>query len=287
MSGQEIIKLERKANWVRRQTLEMCVRANTGFLASAFSSVEILVSLYYGGILRVDPENPLWPERDRFIMSKGHAISLYPILADQGFFPLHNLETFCQENCILGAIAENNIPGTEVVAGSLGHGLGLGSGMALAAKMNKEQYMTVVLLGDGECQEGSVWEAAMFAGHHQLNNLVAIVDRNFLGVTDFTENFLRLNPFAEKWQSFSWDATVIDGHSFPDILQALANFRSRKSEKPLVLIAQTTKGKGLSFMENIPLWHATSVSGKYIPLAREELQRKENELNRGTDHENC
>lgn len=271
-----INKLEEKANWVRRQTLEMCVRANTGFLASAFSSVELLVALYYGDILRFNAANPEWDERDRFFLSKGHAITLYPILADLGFFSISELDRFCQEDCMLGAIAENNIPGTEAVSGSLGHGLGIATGTALAAKMDGKSYISVALLGDGECQEGSVWESAMFAGHHELNNLVAIVDRNFLGVTDFTENFLRLNPFEDKWNSFGWEAATINGHSFEEIFAALKDFRQRSSNKPLVIIANTIKGKGVSFMENKPLWHARVVSGEQVEIARKELIHEKN-----------
>lgn len=268
-----MIELEERAKWLCQEILEMCGRAGTGHVSSAFSCVEIVTALYYGSILRFDPRNPTWEERDRFIISKGHSgIAVYPILADLGFLPKEELEKFAQGGGILGVHASRNIPGIEATTGSLGHGLGLGVGLAMAARMDRKLHMTVVLLGDGECYEGSVWEAAMFASHHHLNNLVAIVDRNNLCTIDFTENLVRLEPFWEKWVSFGWDAVTIDGHSFEGILAAFKDFRSRRSSNPLVIIANTVKGKGVSFMENVPLWHATTPSGKLLEKAKEELQ---------------
>lgn len=269
----EITGLIDKAKWLRRQVLEMCGRAGTGHVSSALSCIDIVVALYYGGILRFDPANPDWEERDRFIISKGHSgIAVYPILANLGFFAEDELEKFCQVDSILGVHASRDIPGIEATTGSLGHGLGLASGLALAAKMDKKLYMTVALLGDGECYEGAVWESAMFAAHHQLNNLVAIVDRNKLCTIDFTENFLRLNPLADKWKSFGWDVVNIPGHSIGVILGAFSNFCSRGSSRPLVIIADTVKGKGISFIENVPLWHAICPKGKDLERAREELK---------------
>jgi len=266
--------LDNKARWLRREVLEMCGRAGTGHVSSAFSCIEIVVALYYGGILRFDPENPDWDERDRFIISKGHSgIAVYPILADLGFFAKEELERFCQTDSILGVHASRNIPGIEATTGSLGHGLGLATGLALAAKMDRKLHMTVVLLGDGECYEGAVWESAMFAGHHGLNNLVAIVDRNMLCTTDFTENFLHLMPLEDKWRQFGWNVVTVDGHSFEQILSAFSDFRSRRSSKPLAIIANTTKGKGISFMENVPIWHAVTPKGNQLETAKEELSK--------------
>lgn len=275
-----IAQLKQKANWVRKQVLEMCVRAGCGHIASSFSSADILVAVYYGGLFRFDPANPDWDERDRLIMSKGHgAIALYPILADLGFFSRDELSRFCQGDSMLGAHPDNNIPGIEVIAGSLGHGLGFATGLALCAKMDGKDYATVALLGDGECYEGAVWEAAMFAGHHQLNNLTGIIDRNGLSVTDFTENSLRLNPLDNKWKSFGWDTITVDGHSFEQLLAALNNLRSPNSTKPLMIIANTVKGKGVSFMQNKPIWHVTVPSGEQLEMARKELELIENETN--------
>jgi transketolase len=266
-----VTELESKARWLRREILEMCAKAGTGHVSSAFSCVEIAVSLYYGGILHFDSQNP--DGRDRFIISKGQSgIVVYPILADLGFFPKDELTKFCQSDGILGVHASKNIPGIEATTGSLGHGLGLGTGMALAAKMDSKLYMTFVLLGDGECYEGSVWEQAMFAAHHHLNNLVAIIDRNNLCTTDFTENIVALEPLREKWLSFGWSTMYIDGHSFTEILAALQVCRERRTSRPQVIIANTVKGKGVSFMENVPLWHAVCPTGEQLEQARRELE---------------
>lgn len=268
----DITQLEEKAKWLRREILEMCTTAGTGHLASAFSCVEIMVALYYGGILHFDPANPDWDERDRFIISKGHCgIAVYPILAELGFFPTSEIKRFAQKGGILGVHTSRDIPGIEVTAGSLGHGLGIATGLALSAKMDRKLFLTVALLGDGELYEGSVWEAAMFAGHHQLNNLVVLIDRNMLCTFDFTENFLHLTPLEEKWQSFGWNVATIDGHSFTQILTALRDSRSRRTSAPLAIIANTVKGKGLSFMENVPLWHSVIPTGKWLEVARSEL----------------
>jgi transketolase len=268
-----IAELKEKAKWVRQQVLEMCVRANEGRLASALSCTELMVALFHGGILRFDPEHLQWEGRDRFVMSKSSGVvGLYPILSDLGFFPSIELEKFCQCDGKLGPYGDD-IPGIEAVWGSLGHGLGVGAGLALAGKMDKKKYMTVVLLGDGECYEGSVWEAAMFAGHHELNNLVGIIDRNRICTIDFTENCLKLNPLESKWQAFGWDAVTIDGHSFDEIFAAFKGFRTRKSTKPLMIIANTIKGKGISLLENNPMSHVIIPSSEQLEKAREELRR--------------
>lgn len=273
MPRSKITELERKANWVRQEVLEMCSRAGEGRIASSFSCTEILVALFYGGILRFDPKLPDWDKRDRFILSKSPgAVALYPILSDLGFFPSIELERFCQPDGMLGPYGDN-IPGIEAVWGSLGHGLGVGAGLALAGKMDNQNYMTVVLLGDGECYEGSVWEAAMFAGHHELNHLVAIIDRNWICTIDFTENCLRLDPLESKWQAFGWDVITIDGHSFDEIFAAFKGFRTRKSTRPLMIIANTIKGKGISLLENNPMGHVIIPNGEQLEKAREELRR--------------
>ena len=270
LSDTELIK---KAKYVRKQTLEMCVQGG-GHLASSLSCADILVALYYGRILRFNPANPNWEDRDRFIISKGHgAIALYPILANLGFFPDDELSRFCQGIGMLGAHPDTNIPGIEVITGSLGHGLGIATGLALAAKIDGKKYRMVALLGDGECYEGSIWEAAMFAGHHELNNLIGIIDRNGLTVTGFTENSLRLNPMDDKWKSFGWEVCTINGHSFHEILTAFKDYRSRSINKPLMIIANTTKAKGISFMENDPMAHTFIPSGEQLEKARAELER--------------
>ncbi|MGA8849122.1 MAG: transketolase [Dehalococcoidia bacterium] len=265
-------ELEKKANWVRQQILEMIVSANKGHIGGALSCTDILVALYYGGILRFDPYNPNWSERDRFILSKGHScVALYAVLADLGFFPISELNSFCQKGSMLGGHPDKNIPGIETDTGSLGHGLGIASGLALSVKMNKKDFMNVVLLGDGECHEGSLWEAAMFAAHYRLSNLIAVVDYNRQCSTDFIEDCVRLEPFADKWRAFGWEVREVNGHSFEELLSAFEDFRSRKSSPPLAVIANTIKGKGISFMERKISWHHGVPSGEELERARQEL----------------
>jgi len=277
LSQVRIKGLEKKAKWVRQEILEMCVRAGEGRIASAFSCTEIIIALFQGGILRFDKNNLQWEERDRFIMSKSPGVvGLYPVLSDLGFFSYAELEKFCQDCSLLGPYGGNlpgDIPGVEAAWGSLGHGLGVAAGLALAARMDRAKYMTMVLLGDGECYEGAIWEAAMFAGHHELNNLVAIVDRNGICTIDFTENCLRLDPFESKWQAFGWDVITIDGHSFNEIFTAFKGVRTRKSDRPLVIIANTVKGKGISLLENNPMGHIIIPNEEQLQKAREELRQ--------------
>ena len=264
--------LEQKAKWVRNQVLEMCVAAGAGHVAPAFSCTDILVALYQGGILRVNPQNLAQEDRDRFILSKGHAsTALYAVLADMGYFPTSELSTYCKTGTRLGGHPDADIPGVEISTGSLGHGLPVGAGLALAAKMDQKDDITVVLMSDGECQEGSNWEAALFAAHHHLDNLVAIVDRNGLQAIDFTEQVIALEPLKQKWEAFGWDVRTADGHSCDSLLSTLGDIRSRNSGKPLVLIALTTKGKGVSFMENNVPWQFRIPVGDELEQARREL----------------
>jgi len=264
--------LEYKAASIRQQVLEMVVSANKGHIGGAFSCADILVALYYGGILRYRVDDPKWESRDRFIMSKGHSgIALYAILADLGFFSASVLGTFGKNETILGGHPDRNIPGIEADTGSLGHGLGIAAGMALAAKLDKKDYLTVVLLGDGECYEGSIWEAALFAGHHRLNNLIVIVDRNCQCATDFTESCSGQEPFADKWQSFNWDVKEVNGHSFEELRDAFSTVMRNDPTKPLAIVAHTIKGKGVSFMERIIEWHHSIPKGEQLATAREEI----------------
>ena len=272
ISKEKEIFLKKKANQIRNSILDMCVKAGTGHVTSAFSCTELLVALFHGGILRYDISNPKKEDRDRFILSKGQGSAiLYPILADVGFFPKGNLNDFGQKNGKFGVHLQHDIPGAEITSGSLGHGFGIAAGMALAAKMNNEKYFVFTLLGDGECHEGSVWETAMFASHHRLNNLIAIIDRNWLCATGFVENTVGLNPLDQKWISFGWDVVNINGHSFKEIFAALHEFRSTKRNKPLMIIADTVKGKGVSFMENQILWHGLAPKGQEAKQAKQEL----------------
>lgn len=265
-------QLNEKSRELRIDILRAVHSAGKGHIGGAYSIVEILVSLYYGKFLRFDPANPLWGGRDRFLLSKGHAgIALYAVLADLGFFSREEMP-YLNQGQLLGEHPDPRIPGVEFLSGSLGHGLPIGCGMALADKLDGNNRKTVVLMGDGECYEGSVWEAAMFAAHHELHHLCAIVDRNRLITHGSTESINRLEPFAKKWMAFGWDVRVIDGHQFEDLNSAWATHFSKTSGKPSVVIANSVKGKGVSFMENQPEWHHGGIDLDRFVLALAELQ---------------
>ena len=248
--------LEQIAAATRLRILRAVLAAGKGHIGGALSCTDILVALYDGGILRVRPEASRDPDRDRFIMSKGHpGVALYAVLARQGFFPDAELDTMCRDGAMLGEHPDHFIPGVEVLSGSLGHGLAIGAGLAKAAKLDARDYRTFVLMGDGECHEGSVWEAAMVAAHHRLDNLVAIVDRNRQITLDVTEDCLRLEPLADKWHAFGWQVEEVDGHDFAPLLPALRRARAATDGHPRAIIAHTVKGKGISFMERQLKWH--------------------------------
>lgn len=264
--------LEAKSLWVRQRILEMACRAGCGHIASSFSCAEILVSLYFGGSFRCDPATPEAPSRDRFVLSKAQAaLALYPVLADLGFFSLDELDTFCLNGSRLGGHAENSTPGVDVFSGSLGHGLSLGCGIALAGKRDGAPYQVFVLLGDGECHEGSVWESALFAGHHRLSGLTAIIDNNELSASDRLDDYLAVEPFRQKWLAFGWDVLTVDGHSIPALLAAFRHAKDGTRERPLAIIARTVKGKGVRLMEGRPEWHYRIPVGEELTIARREL----------------
>jgi transketolase len=270
-----ISRLEKKAFQIRHKMLEMCSRAGTGHVTSSLSCIDLLVALYYGGIMKFDSKRPHWAQRDRFFLSKGQASpALYTILADLGFFPKSELEYFAQAGGKFGVHLQNDVPGVEITSGALGHGFGIAAGAALGAKMNRELHLNFAMLGDGECYEGSIWETAMFAAHNHLNNLVAIVDRNYLCVTDFTESLIALEPLHDKWRAFGWDVARLEGHCFEDLLGALSTIRSRRSRKPLVIIADTVKGKGVDSIADRPLWHGMAPKGEAAKACQAELKRR-------------
>lgn len=273
-------ELRAKARWVRSTVLEMAVRAHSGHISTAFSETELLVALYYGGLLKVDPTRPRWVDRDRFVLSKGQGgIGLYPVLADLGFFPVSELENFTGRGSILGVHAEWNIPGIEVITGSLGHGLPISTGIAQVGMIDNRDWLVFCLLGDAELYEGSNWEAAIYAAHAELSNLICIVDRNQQGVLGFTDDVAsprdgpHLDPLDKKFAAFGFEVRVIDGHSYEQIFRALGDARKRRSQskKPLMVIAETMKGKGVSFMENKRLWHYRVPEGEDLKIARSEL----------------
>jgi len=265
--------LKGKALWVRKETLELHGRAPGTRLASSLSDVEIFTALYYGGILKFDPKNIYSEDRDRFIISKGHgAVSLYPILADVGFFDKSELLKISQPGSYLSDIPDNRIPGFETINGALGHGLGVACGIALALKKKNSDSKVFVLMGDGELYEGSVWEAIMLAGEHKLDNLILIIDNNKISMLDYCKNIIDMEPLAEKLSAFRWKAKAIDGHNMTEVYESLKDFREEKNGMPKVLIANTIKGKGVAQLENDVLCHIKSLKKEEVGEAIKKLQ---------------
>jgi transketolase len=259
------------ARRIRVHVVRMTSRANSSHIGSSFSMTELLAVLYGGGVLRVDPARPGWPQRDRFILSKGHGCAgLYAALSEAGFFPLEELDTFYLNGTRLAGHATTTVPGVELSTGSLGHGLPVGTGMALAAKRAGETHRVFVLLSDGECDEGSVWEAALFAPQHQLDNLVVIVDYNKIQSLGTVKEVMDLDPFADKWRAFRWNVREVDGHDVDAISKAL-NDVPFEPGRPSCIIAHTVKGKGVSYMEDKLLWHYRAPLGDDRAIAMREL----------------
>lgn len=262
------------AHRVRLNVLKMISQGGSSHIGSALSIVDILAVLY-SRFLKVRPEDPRWPGRDRFILSKGHAgAAVYATLAELGFFPKEKLQTHYQDGSDLsGHVSHKGIPGVELSTGSLGHGLNVGAGMAKAAQLKGEQFRVVVVLSDGECDEGSNWEAILFAAHHKLDNLVAIVDYNKLQSLDTVSATLELEPFGAKWASFGWQVREIDGHDHGQLQETLQSVPFVPGQ-PSVIIAHTVKGKGVSFMENKVLWHYRCPRGEEFVAALRELEAR-------------
>jgi len=260
------------ARAIRLQALGMVHRARSSHIGSCLSIADLLAVLY-GSVLRVDPAQPDWPDRDRFLLSKGHAAAgLYAVLAERGFFPKTWLETYgADDSRLAGHAVHYGVPGIEFSTGSLGHGLSVGCGMALAAKADHASFRTFALLSDGECDEGSVWEAVLFAPHHRLDNLVAIVDYNKIQSFGTVKEVLDLDPLAEKWRAFGWAVREIDGHDH-DRIEATLRDIPWTAGKPSALIAHTIKGKGVAFMEGNLAWHYKSPSDDQLAAAIAALE---------------
>ena len=258
---------------IRRHGLEMTHISRGSHIGAIFSVAEIMAVLY-ARILHVDPTDPKMPDRDRLILGKGHAgASVYAALAERGFFPVEELGThYANGSRLSGHVSHKGIPGVEFSTGSLGHGLAVAAGMALAAKMDKKPYHVFAVLGDGECDEGSVWEAALQAHQYRLDNLIAVVDHNRMQSLDYCENTLALEPFADKWRAFGWKAVEVDGHDTDALEKALTDAKNDRCGQPHVIIAVTTKGKGVSFMENNILWHYRTPQGEEYDAALKELE---------------
>ncbi len=259
------------ARRIRSHALRMTHAAKASHIGSCFSMADILAVLY-GGVLRFDPSRPDWPERDRFIQSKGHAAAiLYAALAETGFFPADWLSTYsCDGSRLGGHVTGHGVPGIELSSGSLGHGLSVACGMSLALRADKKASRVFTLLSDGECDEGSIWEAALFAGHHRLDNLVAIIDYNKIQSFGSVANVLDLEPFADKWRAAKWSVVEIDGHNH-DALHKNIGHMPLEAGKPSVIIAHTIKGKGVSFMEGQLAWHYKSANDEQLAQALTEI----------------
>ncbi len=264
-------ELQALAKEIRRNIVKMIGAAGSGHPGGSLSAVEIVVTLYCD-VMRHDPQNPSWPDRDRFILSKGHACPvLYATLAELGYTPKDELMRLRK----LGSIYQGHpdkrfLPVLEASTGSLGQGLSLGIGMALAARLDGKDYRTYVLLGDGEIQEGQIWEAAMFASFHKVDNVCAIVDYNKIQLDGFVKDIMDLEPLVPKWEAFGWHVIELDGHDIPALQRAFAEAAATKG-KPTVLIAHTVKGKGVSFMENNPKFHGVAPTPEEVEIALKEL----------------
>ena len=263
-------ELESIARELRRDIVQTIYAAGSGHPGGSLSELEILIALYFK-VMRHDPADPRWPDRDRFILSKGHASpGLYAVLAQAGYFPRSELATFRKLNSRLQGHAHPMTPGVEMNSGSLGMGLSFALGCALAARLDRKDYLVYALLGDGECDEGQVWEAAMAAAHHRAANLVAIVDRNRIQNDRTTDQVMGLEPLAQKWRSFGWRVLETDGHDFRSLLPTFDKARQRRT-RPRVIIAHTVKGKGVSFMENTAAFHGRAPTAQELEKALQEL----------------
>jgi len=267
----QVKELENKAKQIRRLIVQMLAKAGSGHPGGSLSSTDLITALYFM-ILRHNPKDPDWPDRDRFHMSKGHCCPLwYAVLAESGYFPMKELWSLRQLGSILQGHPDRSTPGVTVASGSLGQGLSVALGMSLAAKIDKKDYRVYCLLGDGETQEGNIWEAAMAASHYKRDNLCAMLDYNGFQIDGKTKDIMNLEPMADKWQAFGWHTIAIDGHNMKEILSAYEEAKVIKG-KPTIIIARTIKGKGVSFMENVLDFHGRSPTKDEAERALKELE---------------
>jgi transketolase len=272
LSTIELEELEKTAKRLRREIIKMIYQAGSGHPGGALSVLDILVVLYYK-IMKIDPDNCLAPDRDRLVLSKGHACpALYAVLADRGFFPTDYLSNLRQiDSPLQGHPDMRKTPGVEMSTGSLGQGLSAANGMALAARLDNSSRRVYVILGDGECQEGQIWEAAMSAAHYRLDNLIAFLDYNGLQIDGWLRDVKMVQPLAEKWRSFGWNVLETNGHDYKALLEAVNKGKTTKG-LPTMIIAHTVKGKGVSFMENQIDWHGRAPNKEEFEKAMLELQ---------------
>ena len=266
----DVADLVAMARELRRDVVQTIFTAGSGHPGGSLSELDILVSLYFR-IMRHDPANPGWPNRDRLILSKGHASpGLYAVLAKAGYIAHQELSTFRKLDSRLQGHAHPMTPGVEMNSGSLGMGLSFALGCALAGRLDNRDYLVYAILGDGECDEGEVWEAAMSAAHHKANNLIAIIDRNRIQNDRFTDEVMNLEPLSQKWKAFGWRVLETDGHDYPSLLSTI-NRAGQRRTRPTVVIAHTVKGKGVSFMENNPAFHGRAPNKEEFEQAMKEL----------------
>ncbi|KPK98176.1 MAG: transketolase [Omnitrophica WOR_2 bacterium SM23_72] len=266
-----IKELEEKAKEIRRLIIQMLAKAGSGHPGGSLSATDLITVLFFS-VLRHKPKDPTWPNRDRFHMSKGHCCPLwYAVLAQTGYFPIEKLWTLRQLGSVLQGHPDRRTAGVDVASGSLGQGLSVGLGMSLAARIDKRDYRVYVLLGDGETQEGNVWEAAMASSHYRCDNLCAILDYNGFQIDGKTKDIMELEPVVAKWQAFGWHTLEIDGHNISQILAAYQEAASVEG-KPSIIIAHTTKGKGVSFMENVVDFHGRAPTKEEAEKALKELE---------------
>jgi transketolase len=275
----KVTELQNKAMLMRRLVLQMIYQAGSGHPGGSLSAADIVTALYFS-VLNLDPARPDWPERDRFILSKGHACPvLYAALALRGYFPMEELWTLRKLGSRLQGHPDRlKTPGVDATTGSLGQGISIALGMALGAKLHGAKYKVYALLGDGEQQEGQMWEAAMAAAHYSADNLIAIVDNNGMQIDGSNEEIMSISPLPDKWRSFGWRVLTLNGHDMAEILQAFEDAKKTKGQ-PTVLIARTVKGKGVSFMENRSEWHSGAPTKEQFEKAMEELEAV------GVDHD--
>lgn len=267
--------MEQIAKETRKKIFEIVCKNKAGHLASSLSSVEILTVLYFGDILRYNPEEPRWEDRDRFVLSKGHsALGYYITLAKAGYYAMEEIDSFCIAGTRYGGLPlKDKVNGVEASTGSLGHGLSFAAGIAMAAKIFQKKYLTYVLVGDGESQEGSIWEAALFIAQNKLVNLVIIIDYNKIQATGRCEDIIGLEPYRKKWESFGFEVFEVDGHDM-NALQNVLKIKDIELRKPRVIVAHTVKGKGLSFIENQPDWHYKMPTAEQVLIGTDELKTK-------------
>ena len=264
--------LIKKSKWLRKEIFEMVTKVNQGHIASSFSQCEIVISLFYGSILRYKKNNANYENRDRIIVSKGHsAMGIYPILADIGYFNKNELKKYGTPKGLLRIYGDKSIPGIDATSGSLSQAPGIACGFCIAAKHDKKNIKSFLVLSDGEHYEGSLWESAMFASHNKLDNLIWIVDRNKQIILGRDSDCLSLEPLGEKYKSFGWNVHEVDGHNYDELLPAL-NSALRPNGKPTVIIANTVKGKGVSYVEDVTRWHNTMPNKDQIKIARKDLE---------------